>query len=150
MRNNKEYFAQLREKRRALGLCASCGKHPSPCEECRIRNRDYMRNKRAGIPIEKKKAEWISKRHYYLKRKYGITEQQYDEMLAFQNFGCAICKSVHTKCSGTKRLVVDHCHTTKKVRGLLCSSCNKAIGLLEDSTEFLNFAIDYLKRSKNT
>ena len=149
MPNTKEYFAQLRAKRKALGICLSCGKHPSPCEECQSRNREYMRKKRAGIPIEKKKAEYVSKRNYYLKHKYGITEKQYDEMLELQHFGCAICKSVHTKSSVAKRLVVDHCHTTKKVRGLLCSSCNKAIGLLEDSTEFLSSAIRYLERNQD-
>jgi hypothetical protein len=149
MPNTKEYFAQLRAKRRALGICVSCGKHPSPCEKCREWNREYMRKKRAGIPIEQKKKEYVSKRNYYLVYKYGITEKQYDEMLVLQNFGCAICKSVHTKSSVAKKLVVDHCHTTNKVRGLLCSSCNKAIGLFEDSTEFLNQAIEYLRRNKS-
>jgi nitrate/TMAO reductase-like tetraheme cytochrome c subunit len=149
MKQMKEYFAQLRAKRKALGLCLSCGKHPSPCEECIQRNREYMRKKRAGIPVERKKADWVSKRNYYLKHKYGITEKQYDEMLTSQNFGCAICKSTNTKSSAAKRLVVDHCHSTNKVRGLLCSSCNKAIGLFEDSTEFLISAIEYLKRNHN-
>ena len=149
MPNTKEYFAQLRAKRKALGICLSCGKNPSPCEECKTRNREYMRKKRAGIPIELKKANYVSKRNYYLKYKYGITEKQYDEMLEIQNFRCAICKSAHTKSSAAKKLVVDHCHTTNKVRGLLCSSCNKAIGLFEDSTEFLNQAIEYLRRNKN-
>lgn len=143
----KEYFAKLRAKRKELGLCLSCGKHPAPCGSCNAWNREYMRKKRAGIPMEKKKSEWVSKRNYYLKHKYGITEKQYDEMLESQGFGCAICKSKTTKDQRSSRLVVDHCHTTGKVRGLLCSACNKAIGLFEDSTEALTLAISYLKRN---
>jgi nitrate/TMAO reductase-like tetraheme cytochrome c subunit len=147
---SKEYFVKLRQKRKSLGLCLACGKHPSPCEKCKAWNRDYMRKKRAGIPIEKKKAEWVSKRNYYLKRKYGITEKQYDEMLTSQNFGCAICKSKETKDERSFRLVVDHCHTTGKVRGLLCSACNKGIGMFEDSKEALMEAIKYLERNEET
>jgi len=143
----KKYFADLRLKRKELGLCLSCGKHPSPCEHCRARNREYMRNKRAGIPIEKKKAEWISKRGYYLKYKYGITEKQYNEMLSSQSFACAICGSKKTKDERATKLVVDHCHATGKVRGLLCSACNKGIGLFEDSKEALLEAIKYLERN---
>jgi hypothetical protein len=141
----KDYFAELRAKRKSLGLCLSCGKHPVPCEPCKSRNREYMRRKRAGIPPEERTRQWHSKRYYYLKYKYGITEQQYDEMLKLQDNKCAICGSSSTKDKKRHRLMVDHCHTTKKVRGLLCSSCNKAIGLMSDSPKILMSAIKYLK-----
>lgn len=139
-----DYFAKLRKKRKQLGLCLSCGKHPSPCESCRERNREYMRRKRAGIPPEQKTREWHSQRHYYLKYKYGITEKQYDEMLKAQDNKCAICKSSTTKDKKRHRFMVDHCHVTGVVRGLLCSSCNKAIGLFHDSQDILYAAIKYL------
>jgi hypothetical protein len=142
-----DYFAKLREKRKQLGLCLACGKHPSPCEPCRERNREYMRRKRAGIPQEEKTRQWHSSRHYYLKYKYGITENQYDEMLKIQENKCAICESTETKDKKVKRLVVDHCHKTGKIRGLLCSSCNKAIGLFEDSVFAMTNAIEYIKKS---
>ena len=105
-----------------------------------------MRKKRAGIPIEKKKLEWKSKRHYFLKHKFGITELQYNEMLENQNNACAICKSTESGDVRTTKLSVDHCHETGVVRGLLCSSCNKAIGFMKDSTENLKNAIEYLKK----
>ena len=139
-----DYFAKLREKRKQLGLCLSCGKHPSPCQPCRERNKEYMRRKRAGIPQEQKTREWHSQRHYYLKYKYGITEQQYDEMLKAQDNKCAICKSSSTKDKRRHRFAVDHCHSTGVVRGLLCSACNKGIGLFHDSQDILAAAIKYL------
>lgn len=142
------YFAELRAKRKELGLCLSCGKHPSPCEPCRERNREYMRRKRAGLPPEEKKKLWISKRHYYLMRNFGISEKTYDEMLEKQNHSCAICGSKESGDTRTSRLSVDHCHEKGHVRGLLCSSCNKGIGLLKDSKEILESAIRYLKKNE--
>lgn len=144
---SKQYFEKLRAKRKALGLCLSCGKNPSPCESCRSRNREYMRRKRAGIPQEEKKRQWHSKRHYFLKYKFGITEEQYDKMLADQGGCCAICKSSNSGNKRSSRLSIDHCHSTGKIRGLLCSSCNKAIGLMKDSQDILVSAISYLNRS---
>jgi len=143
---SKEYFAKLRAKRKELGLCLSCGKHPSPCEPCKERNRLYMRNKRAGIPVEEKQKSWKTKRDYYLKYKYGIDVAQYDEMLKQSNGSCWICGSSKPKDKSISRLVVDHCHNTKKVRGVLCSACNKGLGLFEDSIDILEKAIQYLKR----
>ncbi len=60
-------------------------------------------------------------------RQYGITLAQYDEMLTRQGGTCAICK----KPPKVKRLHVDHCHSTGRVRGLLCGSCNGRLGWLE-------------------
>lgn len=144
------YFANLRAKRKALGICLSCGKHPSPCEPCREKNREYMRKKRAGITVEKKKLEWKSNRDYFLKHKFGITEIQYNEMLKNQNNACAICKSKESGDIRTVALAVDHCHKTGVVRGLLCASCNKAIGFLKDSVQNLESAIEYLKKNNCT
>lgn len=78
-----------------------------------------------------------------LKHLYGITENQYSEMLISQNGCCKICKTAAT--SFKKRLSVDHCHFSNRVRGLLCSNCNRGLGLLKDSPEILSAAIFYLK-----
>jgi hypothetical protein len=104
-----------------------------------------MRRKRAGIPQEQKVKEWHSKRNYYLKYKYGITESQYDDMFNAQSGKCSICGSTETKDKKRHRLMVDHDHATGAVRGLLCSSCNKALGLFSDSIETMYSAIKYLK-----
>lgn len=79
-----------------------------------------------------------------LKSTYGITPEQYEEMLAAQGGCCAIC---HAKKPGgrTKLFFIDHCHTTGKVRGLLCMRCNTGLGLFMDNQKFLSNAISYLK-----
>ena len=79
-------------------------------------------------------------------RKYGLTLADYDAMLEKQSGMCAICKTSQPGGRGKHRaFVVDHCHTSGRVRGLLCSMCNTAIGLLSDSTANLKSAINYLE-----
>ena len=72
-------------------------------------------------------------------RNYGITPERYAEMVAQQGGLCAICLS-----KPTRGLDIDHCHATGKVRGLLCSYCNKAIGMFKDNAANLMAAIRYL------
>lgn len=83
-----------------------------------------------------------------LKRYFGITKEQYFEMHDQQGCVCAICKqpecSVDRQSKKVRRLAVDHCHTTGKIRGLLCSKCNTSLGGFKDSIELLNKAINYL------
>lgn len=76
------------------------------------------------------------------KKKYGITADEYQSMLVSQNGVCAICKK---KCTCGRSLAVDHNHETGLVRGLLCSKCNRAIGLFDDSYELLLVAANYLQ-----
>lgn len=72
-------------------------------------------------------------------RKYGLTADSYAALELRQGSACAICGKV------PKELVIDHCHETKRVRGLLCRPCNSAIGVLGDSSESLMRAVDYLR-----
>jgi hypothetical protein len=74
-------------------------------------------------------------------RKYGLAPGEYDRILEHQGGGCAICKQ---PCARERRLSVDHCHSTGRVRGLLCQNCNAAIGMFKDDTALLFRAIDYL------
>lgn len=88
----------------------------------------------------------------HLKRNYKITLEEYNQMLLDQNLVCAICKreetSVDKKLGKVRDLAVDHCHTTGKVRGLLCWKCNTSLGKFQDSVELLQNAIKYLNKSK--
>lgn len=86
----------------------------------------------------------LKARGYDLKRKYGITYEEYEEMLAQQDGKCAICGQVDEWFA----LAVDHCHEKGHVRGLLCSQCNRGLGLLKDSPELLERALEYLKTNK--
>jgi len=74
-------------------------------------------------------------------RKYNLTEEQYTEMSKKQDNKCYICKQ-----NSVKFLCVDHCHTTGKVRDLLCHNCNTAIGHFKESKELLLSAINYLEK----
>lgn len=94
------------------------------------------------------KNKWAqTRKNGYLKRHYGITLAEYNNILAKQNFQCKICL---TKTSGRKTskfLSVDHCHKTGKVRGILCSTCNSTVGFIErtlDSKTTLQNLIKYL------
>jgi hypothetical protein len=91
-------------------------------------------------------------RDYWLRKKFGIGEEDYERMLKEQNGCCAICKSPTPK--GRKRgsggevknFYVDHCHETGKVRGLLCNHCNRGLGLLGDDLDNLKLAVEYLSK----
>lgn len=76
---------------------------------------------------------------HYL-RKYGITLEEYNIRCNEQNNECLICKQP------SEKLVVDHCHTTGEVRGLLCNKCNVGLGFFEDSHVLLMNAIKYLNK----
>jgi len=83
----------------------------------------------------------------YLKRTYGISYDQYLEMLHEQGHVCKLCSGEGFLMSGHHKLklVVDHCHRTGKVRGLLCHNCNRALGLLHDDPATILAAFEYLK-----
>lgn len=86
----------------------------------------------------------VAHRKYYLKTTYGITPEEYEELLEKQNHACALCNNER---SGPMRirLAIDHCHETGRIRGLLCQRCNWAIGQLGDNEEALKNALDYIK-----
>ncbi len=79
---------------------------------------------------------------YALLKLYGITLQEYNKLLGEQGGSCACCGRDTPGRKG--RFLVDHCHTTNKVRGLLCFHCNIAIGQFSDDVSVLQKAIDYL------
>jgi hypothetical protein len=89
----------------------------------------------------------------YLVRTYGITYEEYNAMLVQQKELCAICNKegfLMDKERHKTKLVVDHCHVTGVVRGLLCHNCNRALGLLKDDLVTINNAMEYLKVQRLT
>lgn len=88
-----------------------------------------------------------SRRDTDLKRKYGIDHQEFDRMVVEQNGTCACCGGPPSKNKGGSFVLhVDHDHETGNVRDLLCGPCNKALGLLRDSSKMANLAYIYLKK----
>ncbi|MFZ4411456.1 MAG: endonuclease VII domain-containing protein [Bacteroidales bacterium] len=107
----------------------------------------YQKNNKDSVNLSSKKyrdsnPEVIKDRT--LQKKYKINGADYEQMMKHQNEKCAICK-VHNN-DLKVALCVDHCHSTGKIRGLLCGSCNRALGLFRDSITFLSSAIDYLNK----
>lgn len=111
---------------------------------------EYLRDWNAKNP-EYRKAyhkQWYAANPEYVWRRvladrYGITSEQYEEMVRAQGGRCAICG---TDNPGRKRTkwAVDHCHKTGRVRGLLCTKCNPGLGYFQDSPELLLAAARYL------
>lgn len=83
-------------------------------------------------------------RAHHLRKKFGITQEQYEDLLAVQGGGCAICGSTET-IRGKRSLCIDHDHATGKVRGILCHRCNVCIGQAHDDPELLRKAVAYLE-----
>lgn len=91
-----------------------------------------------------------------LKTKYKISMTEYNEMLTAQDGVCAICRKRESRLVKEKnavmvvqRLSVDHDHKTGKIRGLLCSKCNRALGYFDDCLENLAAAFAYLREHKS-
>lgn len=116
------------------------------CRECH-RKRS---NERYKEDPERQKAKQASYRQRHpdralssdLKIKYGITLEEYENILKSQNGVCAACGKPPEK----KRLSVDHNHKTGAIRALLCNDCNLALGHARDSVEVLSGLIAYLRR----
>lgn len=123
-----------KDKRAADGLMYWC----KPCSG----GSETSRRKKATVKT--RDPNTFYNRDDYLWKKYGITTTQYAEILFLQGGVCAICKQPG-KILG--HLHVDHNHVTGTIRGLLCSPCNTGIGLLGDSVETLQAAVEYLTRS---
>lgn len=86
-----------------------------------------------------------TKRNARLKRVYGITAVEYDQILERQGFCCAICRSDSNEEGWS--FAVDHCHDSFIIRGLLCNRCNRGLGLFKDDPDILRLAITYLEQN---
>ncbi len=75
-------------------------------------------------------------------KQYGLDAASFHKMSESQSGLCLIC---HEVCPSRKRLSVDHCHTTKKVRGLLCLQCNMAVGHMRDNPQLARAMATYLE-----
>jgi hypothetical protein len=88
------------------------------------------------------KRNWL----WDLKYIYGMSEQQYMAMLEEQKGRCAICGFIPKE--GENRLCIDHSHDSLKIRGLICSWCNTALGRFKDSPSIIKAALRYLTKKR--
>lgn len=96
----------------------------------------YYRNRAANCEA----SHWRN-----VKRRYGITKEQYEQIIAVQGGGCALC-GVSQQPSG-KRLSIDHCHNSTVVRGVLCEPCNVLLGSVEAKPGWIAQAQEYLLKN---
>ena len=108
------------------------------CGECRV---TQNRESNTTMLLSVNRERFLNQRkNRNLMRTFNITLDEYNRMLSSQNGVCKICKEPPK----VKKLHVDHCHTTNKVRGLLCHRCNIGLGNFRDNPMFLSEAISYL------
>lgn len=114
-------------------------RHPY-CKGCRSKAnyKSKIRNKDTYEQYRVKAAE--SSRRSYLKKTWGISLEEFNELRDSQDGLCAICKI------STDTFHIDHNHQTGKIRSLLCSNCNRGIGYLKESSIILYAAIEYLNQ----
>ena len=150
--------------------CADCGETFQPkakgrlpvrCPDCAVKHRRAFSAQRqatwrAANP-ERAREHWNKsnrkrlanpehlawKREDAMRRAYGIGMAEFEQLLAAQHGACAICGGPSN--GPGKRFHVDHCHDSKRIRGLLCGKCNTLIGLADDSPERLRRAAIYLE-----
>lgn len=93
----------------------------------------------------------LSSRSRNLKYKYGITLDDYQKLLSKQEGKCGCCgvaeNTANFGVNVSLSFAVDHCHETGKVRGLLCNQCNRAVGMLGDTPEGVEKALNYLRKT---
>jgi len=148
-------FAKDRKRKDGLTVhCKSCLKHHRDVnkesrnkviKEWHKNNPDKVKQSRAKSSAknsERTRLWRLKNQDSLLISRYGITKEDYNLMFEKQNGNCAICCKHQSLFK--KSLHVDHCHSTNRVRGLLCSKCNQAIGLFKDSQESMLRACKYL------
>ncbi len=123
--------------------CPSCGLSKDLSEFPRNRSTKsgratYSKPCHSRITRANTKARYGSQRAFLLRLRYGTTEEELERLLAAQDGLCAICGAPDPE-------HVDHDHRTRKVRGLLCFNCNRAIGYFEDDVRDIWAAVDYLQ-----
>lgn len=125
----------------SLGRCR-------PCWAAYMKNYNHKNPEKLKTQ-RKKYRQTNSYKNSCLKHYYHISLEEYNKLLKQQNNVCAICgkeESDKHKNGIIKRLSVDHCHITGKIRGLLCNKCNKGIGMFNDNYDLLKQATAYLER----
>ncbi len=125
--------------RAGLVRCAKCDnyKHKNDFNIRKNDNKPYSYCKKCHVSSHK---SYFNATYRY--SRYGITKEQYTELLSNQNNTCGGCRLTLTSPK------IDHCHSSGNVRGLLCHNCNTALGLLRDNTKTLANLVEYLEKNK--
>lgn len=128
----------------------SKGKLRTECKTCsKTKNKKYYSQNRDKIKKQVKEKSSFNKekiQNAKLQNKFGITLKDKENLFEKQGRCCAICKTKENVVN--RGWDVDHCHDTGKVRGILCSNCNRGLGLFGDDPSVVLNAFEYLKKHK--
>ena len=113
----------------------SVGKRQSRCKACRNAYRVKRRQEVGWTPHK-------NRHEHQLRSDTRLNLSEYNAMLKAQDGVCALCRKT---CATGRRLAVDHCHDTGRIRGLLCMRCNTAIGALGDTKESIEKVLAYVR-----
>lgn len=129
-----EYFSKAKRNNDCLH---------SYCKECMLEYSKQWVESKGGI-------EYSREVHY--QSTYGISYQHVLDLIKNQDGKCALCEakvSLHRGGGFKHKAHVDHCHTTNKIRGILCGNCNTALGKLGDDVKSIQKVLEYLKGEQN-
>ena len=126
------------------GRCKLCTKKSRGeyLSKNRLRINERSKAWRLKNPDKVKKYQsqgFLARKFAAIKRNYGVSRDQYIDMLEKQDGRCIICDTRSSK------MCIDHCHNTGKVRGLLCDKCNRGLGFFKENVEVLRRAADFLE-----
>jgi hypothetical protein len=119
---------------------------PTHCKKCQHEYQLHYRRRNASARVTKDKK-------YSIKKRYGITPEEFERLHLTQDERCAICRRLAVEAGiahSRQHLHIDHDHATGKVRGLLCNSCNRALGYAQDDPDILEAMAVYLRRSRES
>jgi hypothetical protein len=122
--------------------------YDSWCKKCKLASqRKYLKNPEAWakrVEFRKKYNLDTKERRKFVRMKhlYGVTFDQYKDLINKQNGLCAICGD---KLNFVRHATIDHCHKTNDIRGILCINCNSGIGLFKDDPKIIAKAAEYLE-----
>ena len=128
IKSKSEFYSHKNTKDKLTSLCKQCYKENEI--NWKINNPDAYKE---------------SCRRRNLKKKFGITLEEYETLYLSQQGKCACC-GIEKPNTGINGLVVDHCHITGKVRELLCTQCNTALGLLKEDEFIIDSLLDYVRK----
>lgn len=123
--------------------------HTTECKQCTKKYQDTRRIERAKYLREYRKNNPDKTKQHIVKSKYGLSKEKYEELILSSNGLCQSCGEPESfmKNGEVRSLSIDHDHNTGAVRGLICNSCNRAIGFAKENADRLQACAEYLRRA---
>lgn len=142
---SREEFSTIKKSGKPRPYCRKCQKAMAAASYVKHREKRVATNKAYRDDPVRRARQRERVRSWHYQAHYGLTEAAKRELEAKQGNRCAICQT-HFSEMDQRRVHVDHCHATGKIREILCHSCNQVLGQARDNISVLQGAIRYLRR----